>query len=227
MRSRNIKPGFFLNCELAEVDFASRLLFIGLWCYADREGRFEWKSKQIKAAIFPYDNVNIDKLLDSLLSLHVITCHDKVGYIPHFKKHQNPHPHEAKSVLPEKPQQNQDVITCNDMSCNVTKCNADVRIEDVRIEDIKPLVEYSTEFETFWAFYPKKKKKDDAHKAWKKIKRPAETLTEILDTLKWQKESPDWLKQNGQFIPNPASYLNGGGWKDEKTDHEGEAWRII
>lgn len=131
MRARNIKPGFFLNCELAELDFASRLLFIGLWCYADREGRFEWKPKQIKATIFPYDNVNIEKLLCNLMSLHFITCHDGVGYIENFKKHQNPHPHEAKSVLPEKPEQ----IQCHDKPCNVTKCNADIMIPDSLIPD--------------------------------------------------------------------------------------------
>ncbi len=41
MRSRNIKPDFFLNEDLAEVSHTSRLLFIGLWCFADRDGRFE------------------------------------------------------------------------------------------------------------------------------------------------------------------------------------------
>lgn len=132
MRSRNIKPGFFLNCELAEVDFATRLLFIGLWCYADREGRFEWKPKQIKAAIFPYDNVNIEKLLCNLMSCHVITSNDGVGYIPHFKKHQHPHPHEAKSILPELPNKN-NVIACHD---NGIPCQEDIRIKDVRINDI-------------------------------------------------------------------------------------------
>jgi len=34
-RSRNIKPGFFSNEHLAEVDFATRLLFIGMWAEAD------------------------------------------------------------------------------------------------------------------------------------------------------------------------------------------------
>jgi uncharacterized phage protein (TIGR02220 family) len=130
MRSRNIKPGFFLNSELSDVDYASRLLFIGLWCYADREGRFEWKPKQIKAAIFPYDNVNIEKLLCNLMSLHVITCHDKVGYIPCFKKHQRPHPHEAKSTLPEMPN-DINVIACHD---NGTPCQADIRNDDTIIQ---------------------------------------------------------------------------------------------
>ena len=67
MRARNVKPGFFVDSDLSEVDFASRLLFIGLWCYADREGRFEWKPKQIKASIFPYDKVDIEKLIFNLM----------------------------------------------------------------------------------------------------------------------------------------------------------------
>lgn len=140
MRARNIKPGFFINCELSEVDFASRLLFIGLWCYADREGRFEWKPKQIKAAIFPYDNVNIEKLLGNLMSLHVITCNDGVGYIPNFKKHQHPHPHEPKSVLPENTNDS-NVIACHD---NVMACQEDLglRIKDIRKEDTKDSIPY-------------------------------------------------------------------------------------
>src|SRR3972149_3629858 len=94
MRSRNIKPGFFLNEKLAECDFETRLLFIGLWCYADREGRFEWIPKRIEAAIFPYDKkVNVEKSLCNLMSLHVITMslhgEHKVGYIENFKKHRS------------------------------------------------------------------------------------------------------------------------------------------
>lgn len=135
MRARNIKPGFFINCELSEIDFASRLLFIGLWCYADREGRFEWKPKQIKAAIFPYDDVKIEKLLCNLMSLHFITRHDNTGYVENFKSHQNPHPHEAKSKLPQKPEQTQchdKSVTLHGMSC---ECNADIIIPDIIIPD--------------------------------------------------------------------------------------------
>lgn len=224
MRARNIKPGFFLNCELAEVDFASRILFIGLWCYADREGRFEWKPKQIKATVFPYDSVNIDKLLCNLMSLHFITRHDTTGYVEHFKKHQSPHPHEAKSILPEKPEQNQ----CHDMSLTLhglsAKCNADVRIEDVRIVDIlipdirkpdsKPLSEYSDDFLKFWSFYPAKTGKGKAYESWRKLKPP---LDRVLFALEWQRNLKKWREG---FTPNPATYLNQRRWEDEPPEHE-------
>jgi hypothetical protein len=76
--------------------------------------------------------------------------------------------------------------------------------------------EYTAEFEKFWNLYPKKKSKGSAFKAWKKIKSPVETLMKISDALQWQKESIDWKKENGQYIPYPGSYLNGNMWEDEK-----------
>lgn len=72
-------------------------------------------------------------------------------------------------------------------------------------------------FETFWAAYPKKKNKKDALKAWRNAKdKPAiEIITEKLDELK---NSNEWKKENGQFIPYPATWLNRGGWEDEIND---------
>ena len=40
-RARNIKPGFFKNELLVGLPYEYRLLFIGLWTIADRDGRFE------------------------------------------------------------------------------------------------------------------------------------------------------------------------------------------
>ena len=105
MRSRNIKPGFFKNDTLAELDFAGRLLFIGLWGIADREGRLEDRPKKIKAEVFPYDEVNVDGFLGELARLGFILRYEVAGeryiQIVHFDKHQNPHPREAASTIPE------------------------------------------------------------------------------------------------------------------------------
>jgi len=103
-RARNIKPGFFSNDELSELDPLARLLFIGLWTVADREGRLEDRPKRIKAEILPYDDCDIDKLLE-VLALHQFIIRyivDGQGYIfiPTFKKHQNPHLKEPPSTIP-------------------------------------------------------------------------------------------------------------------------------
>jgi hypothetical protein len=70
-------------------------------------------------------------------------------------------------------------------------------------------------FEIFYKSYPKKKNRGDAEKAWKKVN---PNIDLILKSLEWQKLSADWVKDNGQFIPYPASYLNAKGWLDEKPD---------
>ena len=103
-RARNIKPGFFTNEELAEIDPIGRLLFIGLWTLADREGRLEDRVKRIKASLFPYDNCDIDSLLNDLQEHGFIVRYHvndiKCIQILKFSKHQKPHPNEKKSELP-------------------------------------------------------------------------------------------------------------------------------
>ena len=104
MRARNIKPGFFKNDTLAELDFAGRLLFIGLWGLADREGRLEDRPKKIKAEIFPYDDVAVDSFLSELAKRNFILRYAVGGeryiQIIHFDIHQNPHPRETPSNIP-------------------------------------------------------------------------------------------------------------------------------
>ena len=103
-RSRNIKPGFFSNEELVEVDPLGRLLFIGLWTLADREGRLEDRPKRIKMELLPCDNCDIDDLLNELSSHGFIERYEVDGklyiQIINFKKHQNPHVREAASSIP-------------------------------------------------------------------------------------------------------------------------------
>ena len=104
MRARNIKPGFFKNDTLAELDFAGRLLFIGLWGLADRAGRLEDRPKKIKAEIFPYDDVDVDSFLGELAKCSFIIRYEAGGnhyiQIVNFDKHQNPHPRETPSNIP-------------------------------------------------------------------------------------------------------------------------------
>jgi hypothetical protein len=70
-------------------------------------------------------------------------------------------------------------------------------------------------FLKFWLIYPRKVGKGDAEKAWKKISKPVETFALIEAALKWQKESIEWRKENGAFIPHPSTYLNQRRWEDE------------
>lgn len=67
-------------------------------------------------------------------------------------------------------------------------------------------------FDTFWSAYPKKVGKGAAEKSWQKNKPP---LEEVLVAIEKQKQTDQWKKENGQFIPNPATWLNQKRWEDE------------
>lgn len=106
-RSRNIKPGFFKNEDLAECTPWARLCFAGLWLLADREGRLEDRPKRIKAELFPFDSIEADPLLRELEQAGFIVRYQaaclRVIQITGFAKHQNPHHREPPSVLPAIP----------------------------------------------------------------------------------------------------------------------------
>ncbi|QLQ63921.1 MULTISPECIES: HNH endonuclease [Providencia] len=103
-RARNIKPGFFTNDDLAECDPYARILFVGLWTIADREGRLEDRPKKIKVLTLPFDDVNIDSLLTTLSQKGFINRYQVEGQeyiqIVNWAKHQNPHHKEIASVIP-------------------------------------------------------------------------------------------------------------------------------
>jgi hypothetical protein len=73
-------------------------------------------------------------------------------------------------------------------------------------------------FNSFWKEYPKKVQKQTAIKAWKKLK-PTDGFHTLLETIlkdvRSRANSDEWTKDNLQFCPYPASYLNGRRWEDE------------
>jgi hypothetical protein len=104
MRSRNIKPGFYANEDLAECSLWARYIFPGLWMMADREGRLEYRPKKIKGELLRFDNEDVAPLLDELQARGFILIYEASGtkYIQviKFLDHQHPHFKEAESVIP-------------------------------------------------------------------------------------------------------------------------------
>ena len=103
-RARNIKPGFFTNEVLAELPPLTRLLFIGLWTEADREGRLEDRPTRLRLRLFPLDEFNIEESLEQLRAKGFIARYlaDGVAVIQivAWHKHQRPHFKESPSTIP-------------------------------------------------------------------------------------------------------------------------------
>ena len=84
-----------------------------------------------------------------------------------------------------------------------------------QVEHTPPARETDEGFDFFWNAYPKKTAKQDALKAWKKLKPDHELLGKILSGLSKWIASDDWKRDGGRFIPYPSTWLNGRRWEDE------------
>lgn len=106
-RLRTLKPEFFTHELLAEVSPLHRILYAGLWCHADREGRLEDRPRYLKTVILPYDECPVDVMLEDLQRMGFIVRYEIDGvrciHIPAFLKHQNPHAKERPTILPPPP----------------------------------------------------------------------------------------------------------------------------
>jgi hypothetical protein len=107
-RIRTIKPDIGKHEELWDLGQTTGLpvyqAFTLLWCYADREGRFEWRPRSLKTDILPYWDGDFSRVLDALTTRGFIVryaCGDReFGVIPTFSKHQVVNHRESPSELP-------------------------------------------------------------------------------------------------------------------------------
>jgi hypothetical protein len=75
--------------------------------------------------------------------------------------------------------------------------------------------ECSEEFKRFWKAFPRKVGKGAAWKVFSKIDPNDELVDKMIETVADWKKSKDWIKDGGQFIPYPATWLNQERWEDE------------
>jgi hypothetical protein len=228
MRARNIKPGLFKNEELAECDIFARFMFTGLWCLADREGRLEDRPKRIRAEILPFDECDVNALLDQLAKSGFIDRYEvdglKLIQIIAFSKHQYPHHREVPSSLPGKPEHKPDKPRASlgqdqgqDAPCPKP---AHLNPSSLNPSSLNPIntplpPKGDVLFDQFWEVFPslRKEGKDDARRAWKKaIKK--ETPEVIIQAAIEYAASP---VGRGAFVKGPSPWLNKGCWEDDRT----------
>lgn len=112
-RIRFLKPGFFLNPDLAKLPPLYRIVFQGLWCEADFKGCLEYRPERLKICIIPYDSEPIENAIHALCKAGFVRLY--TGSAPgsnrvflkvlNFEKHQHPHKKErdSGSEIPDMP----------------------------------------------------------------------------------------------------------------------------
>lgn len=82
-------------------------------------------------------------------------------------------------------------------------------------------------FDEFWSAYPRKESKSTALASWNRIKPDATLRAKILASVAARSQTKEWLKDNGAFIPFPATFLNQRRWEDEVATAEGGFWSNV
>ncbi len=222
MRARNIKPAFFKNEELVKLPEAVRLLFIGLWCLADRRGRLEDRPARIKMEIYPCDPHDVSTMLD-LLQHHAFIIRyerNENHYIQiiNFEKHQYPHIREQESTIPA--------------PCKPGASTMQARLNPESLDTESPLLntasQQKTRFEEIWNRYPKRLGRKDAEKHfrasvktdqdWEEIKR---ALENYQIHLRAEATEPNYIKHGSTWFNNWREWVNYQEVKDARHVSEG------
>ena len=228
-------------CSSADIDMLSpfeETVFYRLLVVVDDYGRIDARPNFLKSKLFVTKNGITEKSIrDALLKLALVGLvrfYEVDGksflYLPKWSSHQRlrvtkpkyPAPVIENEVLP------QVAADCGELRQLAADCGLNPIQSESEYES-----EYESnpptpqgEFDEFWRAYPKKKAKAAALKAWNRIKPNKELFEKILCAVELAKQSAQWKRDNGQYIPHPATWLNQGRWDDEwgetSTDEYGD-----
>ena len=218
-RKRMIDPNFWSDDKVIELEIGQRLLFIGMWNFSDDNGVIKYSSKQIKAQIFPADDITHGVINEWLMRLHelgLILFNDdhsliKIKGWTNYQKINRPTPSKYEFIT-EPSLNTHGPLTTNRIEKN--------RIEDSIIEDnikekkvSKNLSNQTDElFDQFYTLYPRKKSKEPARKAFKRLnKKDRQSVMDILP-----KHIKHWKDKaiEMDYIPHPSTWLNQRKWED-------------
>jgi hypothetical protein len=211
--------------------------------YVDDFGRGSADPEILKGFVFPrrkgVTEGTIQKTLAELATIGSVTLYEVDGepYLcfPNWGDHQQIRTKVSKFPAPEDGKVTE-TGTCNqlisdDINCNHLISDAPrIQSNTIRIQNPNPESEYESEntphtpqggrFAEFWAQYPKKVGKGAAEKAFDRIKPDKQTFDRMMSAISAQKQSRQWTENNGQYIPNPATWLNQRRWEDELPQGE-------
>jgi hypothetical protein len=215
-RIRTVKPEFWTSEQVMECSPLARLLFIGLWNFCDDAGNHPASAKTLKALVFPGDDIaatDVQRLLDELSTNRLLAYYEHAGkrYL-HVRGWNHQKIDRPTIKHPDYP---------GDSASDDESPSEEPELFGADAEEIVPKEPAGEKadplqgFAEFWGAYPNKKGKQAAAKAWVKAKVTDDLFALIAGGLAKHCASREWLKDGGEFIPHPATWLNGKRWEDE------------
>lgn len=193
-------------------EFAQTLYPLLIAC-SDDFGRMAGDAFTVKLTVFPSSPRSEAEFATALLAMHaerLIHLYESNGVqvlaLLEFKEHQPGLSKRTVSKFPEPP-------------VNFTEIPLEEKGREEKGRELNrtALARVVDTFTAFWFAYPKKKSKSDAEKAWRKLAPSPELCQRIQDAIAAQRVMVDWTKDDGKYIPFPATWLNGRRWEDETS----------
>ena len=218
MPNRILKESICTSESINALDWKAEVLFYRLMVSCDDYGRFDGRIAILKNRLFPLKEdltkKEVESSLAKLVSAGLVALYEVDGkpflYLPTWDDHQSVRAKKSKFPSPDDGVIISESI-CKQMKSNASKCPRNP-IQSESESNPNPIRDYEADFDRFWEVYPKKDSKTAARKAFMKVKVPVDTL---ITAVQRQKQLPQWQKDGGQYIPNPATWLNQERWEDQ------------
>lgn len=206
-------------------DFQFRL-WVHLIVSADDYGRGYADPELVKGLVFPrrkrVNESDIGKALSELAGMGCISLYEVDGEsyfcFPRWSDHQRVQTKVSKFPAPTENTE----IQCDQRWSTVSHGESPLESRIQNPELITPHIPPQGErgepdaFDTFWEMYPRKSAKEKARSAFKRI--PKRDYSPLFAGLKAQKQSEQWCRDGGQYIPYPATWLNQRRWEDKPPE---------
>lgn len=217
---RMLKRRITLSKKMAALNTdKARLLWFYMLPFTDVEGRINADPEDIRDEILRKQRKGyvVSTIQTCLEELHrvglIILYQNETGQYLQFTRHAKEQnlrrDREAESQIPAPLPED------SGSSPAISK----VKLSKVKLSEDKdknpPTPQGGNGFEVFWKAYPRKVGKGHARKAWQKLKPSKSLIVDILAKIEAFKRTDQWTKENGQYIPYPATWLNQERWDDE------------
>jgi hypothetical protein len=218
-----MREGIITSERVNKLDAPAEVFYRRLMSKVDDHGLYDARPPILRTYLYP---LRVDRVREADITRWLAAC-EKAGLIALYSHDGKPYLQmldtrwsvrsEPKYPLPSDP--GSTLSRAAENRCKQVKAVVPVFGVVGVVGDVACAAPAGALFDEFWKAYPKKKAKDDARKAFDKRQPTRQLLDAMLKAIRLQAVSVDWLKDGGQFIPYPASWLNAGRWQDgEATD---------
>lgn len=231
-RKRMIDPEFWSDEEIGKWDFETRLFYIGLWNFADDEGRLKAHNELLKSQIFPYDRkIDIQKLKINLNGKVIWYEYEncQYGYVKNFSKYQVIN-HPSKSQLPKPPS----LLPEHYGNANVTIPHnlKEVNLKEVNLNHQQPanagvsftVTQLKEMFDKIWVRYPRREGRSEAYRHFaatikneQDYKNIKIALVQYVNYITKEKIEPKYIKHGSTWFNNWKDWIEDPNKINDKT----------